>query len=98
MTGLAGALAAAALPSVAGPGSDGGSLRFGVSAALGVAGILGFMRAKQPRPIPENIEWNRRQRATWQQEADRVQRENVLRRAATRMRIVAGRATTTVLP
>lgn len=97
-TGLVGALAAVALPSVAGSGSDGGSLRFGVSAALGVAGILGFTRARQPRPIPENIEWNRRQRATWQQETDRVQRENALRRAATRLRIVAGRATTTVLP
>lgn len=98
VTGLAGAVAAAALPSLAGSGSSGGSLRFGVSAALGVAGVLGFTRARQPRPIPENIEWNRRQRATWQEEAERVQRENARHRAATRLRIVAGRASTTVLP
>lgn len=97
-TGLVGAVVAAALPAVAGSGSEGGGLRFGVAAALGAAGVFGFMRAKQPRALPENIEWNRRQRAIWQQEADRVQRENEARRAATRLRIVAGRATVTVLP
>ncbi len=97
VAGITGALAAAALPSIAGAGSEGGALRFGVSAALGVAGVLGFNRARQPRPIPENIEWNRRQRAAWQEETERVQRENVARRAATRLRIAAGAATTTVI-
>lgn len=98
VTGLVGAVAAAALPSVAGSGSEGGGMRFGVAALLGAAGAFGFMRARQPRALPENIEWNRSQRATWQQEADRVQRENEARRAATRLRIVAGRAAVTVLP
>ena len=98
VSGIVGALAAAALPSVAGAGSEGGSIRFGVAAALGVAGAIGFTRAKQPRPIPENIEWNRRQRETWQREVERIQAENETRRAATKLRIVAGRPTVAALP
>jgi hypothetical protein len=98
VTGLGVALAAAALPSIAGEGSEGSGLRFGVAAALGGAGIAGFMRAKRPRPLPENIEYNRRQRENWQREYDRVLRENEARRSATRLRIVAGRPTATTLP
>lgn len=98
VTGLTAAVIAAALPSVAGEGSAGGPLRFGVALAIGGAGVYGFTRGKLPRPVAENIEFNRRQRAAWQQEADRIARENEARRSAARLRIEAGRPVATVLP
>jgi hypothetical protein len=97
-TGLGAALAVAALPSIAGSGSEGGTLRFGVAAALGAAGVIGRTRASRPRPLTENIEWNRRQRETWTRELERVRAENETRRAATKLNIEAGPATATVLP
>jgi hypothetical protein len=98
VTGLGAALAAVALPSIAGSGSDGGTLRFGVAAALGAASAIGFTRAKRPRALTENIEYNRRQRDAWSQEVERIRQENTARRAATRLRIESGRASTVVLP
>jgi hypothetical protein len=98
VSGIVGALAAPRCRRSPGRAARVGSIRFGVAAALGVAGAIGFTRAKQPRPIPENIEWNRRQRETWQREVDRIQAENETRRAATKLRIVAGRPTVAALP
>ncbi len=98
MTGIGAALAAAALPSIAGSGSDGGTLRFGVAAALGAAGVIGLTRAKRPRVLTENIDWNRRQRDAWDREVERIRLENEARRAATRLRIESGASTTAVLP
>lgn len=97
-TGLGVAGIVALLPSIAGSGNDGATIRFGVVAALGAAGTIGLTRARRPRPLSENIEWNRRQRETWLQEVTRVRAENDARRAAASLRIEAGRPTAVALP
>lgn len=91
-TGLAAAAVTAALPSVAGAGSEGGGLRFGVVAAFSAAGIYGLLKAREPRPIPENVDYNRRLRDAWAREVQRVQDENAARRIGGRLRIEAGAA------
>ena len=79
---------------VAGGGSGvlvgGFGVRVGVAGAVGVAGVVGLTRATTPRPLPENIDYNRRQREQWQREVDRVTAENASRRAAARLQIRAG--------
>jgi len=94
VAGLMAAAAVAVLPSVAGSKQDGMSLRFGVAGALGVSAVIGLTSASRPRALRDNIEFNRRLRDDWQKEFERVRSENDARRAATRIRIVAGRATT----
>jgi hypothetical protein len=94
VTGLLAAAAVAVLPSLAGSEGSGTGLRFGVAGAVGIAGVVGLTRASKPLPLPANIEWNRRQRETWQAEVDRVRAENETRIAAARLRIRSGRAVT----
>ena len=94
VAGLLTAAAVVVLPSIIGGGQDGMSLRFGVAGALGVSAIIGLTTASRPRALRENIDWNRRQREEWESEILRVRTENDARRAATRIRITAGRATT----
>lgn len=88
-TGLVGAGIVAALPSLVGADVSGSGLRLGVAVALGAAGVLGRNRAASPRPIPEAVEWNRRQRSLWSEEVARVSRENAVRRAQVGVRIRA---------
>ena len=95
LIGIVTAATAAFLPSVAGAESGGSSLRFGVAGLAGIAGVVGTMTSARPRAIPENIESNRVARAAWEQEVQRIERENAARRAAPRLRVRAGRATVT---
>lgn len=90
VTGLTAAGLVAALPAVVGADTDGLSLRFGVAAGLGIAGILGMQRASAPRPIPENVEWNRRQRDAWALDVARIRAENETRRTIIGLRIQSG--------
>lgn len=92
--GLLTAAAVVVLPSVVGSGQEGMPIRFGVAGALGVSAVVGLTSASRPRALRENIAWNRRQRDDWEREVLRVRDENDARRAATRIRITAGRATT----
>lgn len=92
ITGIAGALAVAVLPSLVGA-EEGSSTRYAVAGVVGVGGIVGFATATRPRPIPENIAFNRARRAAWEREARRVQAENVERLATVRLRIRAERGT-----
>jgi len=92
LTGLLTAAAAVALPSLLGSGEQGMSLRYGVAGALGVSAVIGMATASRPRVLRENVAWNRKLREDWDKEADRVRAENDARRAATRIRITAGRA------
>jgi hypothetical protein len=92
ITGVFGALAVAVLPSVVGA-DEGSSTRYAVAGVLGVGGIIGFATATRPRPIPENIAFNRARRAEWEREAQRVQAENAERLATVRLRIRAERGT-----
>lgn len=90
LTGLVTAAVIAVLPSVVGSEEPGMGVRVGVAGAVGVAGVVGLTRATTPRPLPENIDYNRRQREQWQREVDRVTAENTTRRAAARLQIRAG--------
>lgn len=94
LAGLFTAAAVVALPSIAGSGEGGMPLRFGVAGALGVSAVIGMTTASRPRVLRDNVAWNRRQREEWDREFERVRAENDARRAATRIRIRAGRATT----
>ena len=94
LAGLVAAGAVAALPSMLGSSAGGMPLRFGVAGALGVSAVIGMTTASRPRALRENIAWNRRQRDEWDREMERVRAENDARRAATRIRITAGRAAT----
>lgn len=94
LAGLLTAAAAIALPTVLGGGEQGMPLRYGVAGALGVSAIIGMTTASRPRVLRENVAWNRKQREDWDKESDRVRAENDARRAATRIRITAGRAKT----
>jgi len=93
VTGLLGAGLVAAMPSVVGAEQGGSSIRFGLAAAFGVAGTVGKLRASSPRPITENVEYNRRQRDAWLREVARVRSENETRRAVNGLRVRAGAAT-----
>lgn len=90
LTGLVTAAVIAVLPSIVGSEEPGMGVRVGVAGAVGVAGVVGLTRATTPRPLPENIDYNRRQREQWQREVDRVIAENATRRAAARLQIRAG--------
>lgn len=90
LTGLVTAAVIAVLPSVVGSEEPGMGVRVGVAGAVGVAGVIGLTRATTPRPLPDNIDYNRRQREQWQREVDRVVAENATRRAAARLQIRAG--------
>ena len=90
LTGLVTAAVIAVLPSIVGSEEPGMGVRVGVAGAVGVAGVVGLTRATTPRPLPENIDYNRRQREQWQREVDRVTAENASRRAAARLQIRAG--------
>ena len=87
LTGLVTAAVIAVLPSVVGSEEPGMGVRVGVAGAVGVAGVVGLTRATTPRPLPENIDYNRRQREQWQREVDRIANENAARRAAARLQI-----------
>jgi hypothetical protein len=83
-------LVAVALPDVVGAQGDPSSMRFAVAGTLGIAGIAGVATASRPQPLPDNITWNRAERARWDAEAARVRAENDQRRTRAALRIRAG--------
>ncbi len=96
--GLGVAAIAAVLPNLVGGGPDASSMRFGVAGTIGIAGIVGMASASRPRPLAENIAWNRAERERWQREVDRVRQENDSRAATVTLRVRAGRPTVTEVP
>lgn len=91
LTGLLGAGAASALPSIAGS-RDAGTVRFVVAGAIAGSGIVGLVTAAKPRPIDANIAANAARRGAWQQELQRVQAENAEGRRVVHIRVRAERA------
>jgi hypothetical protein len=86
-------LVAIALPDVVGASGDASGMRFAVAGTLGVAGIAGLATASRRQPLPDNISWNRVERARWDAEVARVRAENDQRRTRSPLRIRAGRQT-----
>ena len=88
--GFVAAVAAIALPSVVAHGSGGGSdARFAVGAAIGTAGVVGFIAQHPGRPLAANIRANAPQRDAWTQRLESVKAENATRRASLRLVIRA---------
>lgn len=88
--GVAAAAAAIVLPSVMAHGSGGSDARFAVGAAIGVAGVIGFVAQRPGRPLAANIRANAPQRDAWTRRLDAVRAENATRRATVRLVIRAG--------
>ncbi len=93
ITGLVGAATVVLLPTLAGATTP-SSLRYGVAAGIGVAGMIGLATATRPRPVPENIAWNNARRAEWATEFERIKAENRARLATVRLKVRAERAVT----
>jgi len=90
--GLVTAGAAIALPAMVAPDASASAGRYLVAGTATVAGIIGMLRARSPRPIPENVAANQQLRATWQRQADQVRADNEARRREARVTIVASPA------
>lgn len=90
--GLMVAAAAVALPSIVSSGRDPTPARFAVGAAVGVAGLVGFVTHQRGRSIEANVRANAPQREAWRRRVEAVQAENAKRRVAVRLlvRVVTG--------
>lgn len=84
-------LAALAIPSLLDAGDEASDLRAGVAGSLGAAGVLGAILAARPMPLPDNVAWNRTERARWDSEIARVRGENARRRSSATLRVRAAR-------
>lgn len=87
--GLVTAATAVALPSLVAGGSDASAGRYVVAGTAAVAGIVGLIRARSQRPIPENVAANQRLRADWQRRADQVRAQNEQLRRDARLVVTA---------
>src|SRR5690349_7167007 len=92
--GFVAAVAAIALPSVVAHGSRGSDARFAVGAAIGTAGVVGFVAQRPGRPLAANIRANAPQRDAWTRRLEAVKAENATRRASLRLVIRAAPITT----
>jgi hypothetical protein len=91
LAGLAAGAVAAAIPlALSNPdltagGSDTRSIS--VAASIAAAGIVGVFVGRRPVSIPENIEYNRALRASWEERNREIARENERRRQWVPLRI-----------
>jgi len=90
LTGLAAAAAVVALPPLVTGEANASNARYGVAAAIGVSGLLGFRMQLRPRRIPENIAANQALRLMWERQTEAVHAENVARLRTPRLLIRAG--------
>lgn len=90
LIGLGATVAALVIPAFVGGADEATAGRFVVAAATGIAGAIGFTRARRPQPIPANIAANQVQRLDWQRRADAVRSENAERRRTLLLVIRAG--------
>jgi hypothetical protein len=88
--GLVLGTAVALLPNAIAPDAPLSGARFGIGAAVGLAGFAGFFTSRAGREIPENISANDRVRAAWEAQRQVVARENALRLRHAELRIVTG--------
>jgi hypothetical protein len=92
-TGLIAAAAVVILPSIVANNRDPTPARFAVGAAVGIAGVAGFLTHRRGHPIEKNILANGPKREAWQQRVDAVKAENATKRGAVRLIVRAGAQT-----
>ena len=90
VTGLVGAVAVVALPTLVTGASAGMTERLAVAGAFGTAGLAAFQSQRRSQPIPENIAANRAVRLAWQQQADGVRAANAAKRQEVHLVVSAG--------
>ncbi len=88
--GLVLGTAVALLPNAIAPDAPLSGARFGVGAAVSLAGFAGFLTSRPGRDLPENIAANGRVRAEWEAQRQGVVRENAARLRRAGLRITAG--------
>ena len=79
MGGLVLGTAVALLPNAVAPDASLSPARFGVGAAVSLAGFAGFLASRPGREIPQNVAANERVRADWEAQRQVVARENTAR-------------------
>jgi hypothetical protein len=77
--GLVLGTAVALLPNAVAPDASLSAARFGVGAAVSLAGFAGFLTSRPGREIPENVAANERVRAAWEAQRQVVASENAAR-------------------
>jgi len=88
--GLVLGTAVSLLPNAIAPDAPLSGARFGVGAAVSLAGFAGFLTGRPGRDIPENIAANGRVRAAWEVQRQDVVRENAARLRRAGLRITVG--------
>jgi hypothetical protein len=93
VAGLLGGVAALALPAAVSPGEPGEPGRYGVGAALTLAGVVGFIVHRPGRQIPDGVAANRATREAWRRDAEAARDARGERRTGVTLRVSAGRQT-----
>jgi hypothetical protein len=91
VAGLVAGVGVVVLPSLIAPDASPSPTRFAVGGAITVAGVLGFLKGRPGRRIPENVQANAALRSEWQTGLDDVIRQNQARLLEVTLVIAAGR-------
>jgi hypothetical protein len=91
IAGLVAGVGVAVLPSAIAPDASPSPARFAVGGAITVAGVIGFLKGRPGRGIPDNVQANAALRSEWQTRLDDVRRQNQARLLEVTLTIVAGR-------
>jgi hypothetical protein len=83
-------LAVALLPGLVAGGTAPSGSRFAVAGGLTIAGVIGFIRHRPGRPIPDNISANLALRDGWQATVRTTAAENTIRAQQKRLDVHAG--------
>lgn len=85
-------LAVAVLPKLVAGGNSPSGSRYVVAGGLSIAGLVGFLRHRPGRLLPDNIAANQSLREGWQTQVQTTAQENVIRAQQKRLDIHVGRA------
>jgi hypothetical protein len=91
IAGLVAGVGVAVLPSAIAPDAAPSAARFAVGGAITVAGVIGFLKGRPGRGIPENAQANAALRSEWQSRLDDVIRQNEARSLEVTLVITSGR-------
>jgi len=93
VAGLLGGVAAVALPAAVSPGESTEPGRYGVGAALTLAGLVGFIVHRPGRQIPAGVAANHATREAWRRDADAARDARGQHRPGVKLQVSAGRQT-----
>ena len=80
----------AVLPGIVAGGTAPSSSRYAVAGGLTLAGLVGFIRHRPGRPLPDNISTNQALRDGWQAQVQMTTQENIIRALQKRLDIHVG--------